>query len=311
MIRSKISGLSDKIAYVRMAIAIAPLAEEQMGEMVADIRRVYPEAIRVELAGSYARGEPRLPGYRPEKSDRSIKRWPSDLDILIVFPEGTNYHEMDHRDQPLRIKWNRESVGVEVDFIIQVEGEGYASGQHEERMKEGLSTPTKVLWRKAANAKHDVLDGKTYQRKRKKEQGLPTIYGPFADVFYERIPRDASEDPDLREELADLAHEQWSGWMKYMFENWDDEHVARWERQMETPYSELSEEEQDSDRKEADRVLAVLRKHGVEASQRQEMVELPREVSDALARLPETGMGYQTILNGRWLVAGKRWGRTR
>lgn len=142
-------------------------------------------------------------------------------------------------------------------------------------------------------------------RKKVKKNDLPTLYRPFVDVFYQF--KGAEDDPgsELREELADLAHEQWSGWMRYLFENWNDDSVARWKRQMETPYAELSREEQDSDRKEADRVLAVLRRHGVEASRRQEMVELPREVSEALARLPETGMGYQTILNGKWLVAGK------
>lgn len=72
----------------------------------------------------------------------------------------------------------------------------------------------------------------------------------------------------LREELAELAHKQWSGWMHYLFSKgtfnedgtwtmpaWA---VERWKRQAETPYVELSEEEQDSDRKEADKFLAIL-----------------------------------------------------
>ncbi len=36
------------------------------------------------------------------------------------------------------------------------------------------------------------------------------------------------------------------------------EKVARWERQMRTGYGELSEAERDSDREQADRVLALL-----------------------------------------------------
>jgi len=75
----------------------------------------------------------------------------------------------------------------------------------------------------------------------------------------------------LREQLASLAHEQWSGWMRYLFskcdEAYDDgsvyiprEFVERWERQMNTPYSELPEAEKESDRKEADRVLVLLEK---------------------------------------------------
>ncbi len=72
----------------------------------------------------------------------------------------------------------------------------------------------------------------------------------------------------LREKLAELAHDQWSGWMRYLFEKGNHNHdgtwtmpswaVNRWSQQMMTPYSELSEEEQDSDRKEADKFLNVL-----------------------------------------------------
>jgi len=72
-----------------------------------------------------------------------------------------------------------------------------------------------------------------------------------------------------REELAALAHHQWSGWMEYLFSvcernPYNGEYVipkrpaARWQRQMKTPYSELSEAEKDSDRKEADKMLAVF-----------------------------------------------------
>lgn len=72
----------------------------------------------------------------------------------------------------------------------------------------------------------------------------------------------------LREKLAKLAHDQWSGWMKYLFSKgvfnsdgtwtmplWA---VERWQRQMKTPYSELSETEKESDRAEADKFLRVI-----------------------------------------------------
>ena len=71
-----------------------------------------------------------------------------------------------------------------------------------------------------------------------------------------------------REILAELAHAQWSGWMEYLFSkgvvnadgtwtmpSWA---VERWQRQMKTPYNELSFDEKESDRKEADKFLAVL-----------------------------------------------------
>ena len=73
---------------------------------------------------------------------------------------------------------------------------------------------------------------------------------------------------ELREALAALCHEQWSGWMEYLFNNcediqgmttlpaWADE---RWRRQMMTPYAKLSEAEKESDRHEADRILGIMR----------------------------------------------------
>jgi hypothetical protein len=73
---------------------------------------------------------------------------------------------------------------------------------------------------------------------------------------------------DLREQLAAYAHEAWSGWMRYLFrfgEEHDDgsftitaDKVCRWHRQAITPYAELPKSEKDSDRKEADRMLAIV-----------------------------------------------------
>lgn len=83
--------------------------------------------------------------------------------------------------------------------------------------------------------------------------------------------------PTLREALAAHAHVMWAGWMQYQFEKgaftqaysqvggalervwvmppWA---VTRWTRQMETAYAALPEEEKESDRQEADRILALL-----------------------------------------------------
>lgn len=73
----------------------------------------------------------------------------------------------------------------------------------------------------------------------------------------------------LREALADLEHEQWAHWMRYMLSlgservdgTWaiDMEHIRRWQRQMDTPYADLSEKEKDSDREWADKALDYVR----------------------------------------------------
>ncbi len=71
-----------------------------------------------------------------------------------------------------------------------------------------------------------------------------------------------------REKLASLAHEQWSGWMEYLFSKTisssdgsaiiPQEYYERWKRQMITPYSSLPDNEKESDRLEADRVIELL-----------------------------------------------------
>ncbi len=73
---------------------------------------------------------------------------------------------------------------------------------------------------------------------------------------------------DLREQLAALEHAQWAGWMKYLFEKSTESGdgnveipailVDRWKRQMNTSYVDLSENEKESDRAEADKVLRVI-----------------------------------------------------
>ena len=73
-----------------------------------------------------------------------------------------------------------------------------------------------------------------------------------------------------RELLSDYAHEAWCGWMKYMFSKAEINEdgtwtmpkwaVERWQRQMNTKYSELPEEEKKSDREEADKMLSIF--HG-------------------------------------------------
>ena len=72
----------------------------------------------------------------------------------------------------------------------------------------------------------------------------------------------------LREILAAQCHRQWSGWMRYLFQfgiqNGDGtftigaNQVIRWRRQMATAYRNLSPEEQESDRKEADEFIELL-----------------------------------------------------
>ena len=71
------------------------------------------------------------------------------------------------------------------------------------------------------------------------------------------------------EELADLEHDSWARWMKYLFsvskKNEDGsvtipkDKVERWERQMNTDYNDLSNKEKESDRKEVRKFIKVVK----------------------------------------------------
>jgi hypothetical protein len=71
----------------------------------------------------------------------------------------------------------------------------------------------------------------------------------------------------IREQLAEYAHNAWSGWMMYLFEQTKSRAdgseviplglVKRWRRQLSTPYRLLPGDEQESDRAEADKILAI------------------------------------------------------
>jgi len=86
-----------------------------------------------------------------------------------------------------------------------------------------------------------------------------------------------TEEQDLIEKLAALEHEQWSHWMKYFFNRMNimyrkfgydtngeyvfelnSTDVDRWKNQMNTPYSELTEKEKESDREWARKTLECL-----------------------------------------------------
>ena len=78
------------------------------------------------------------------------------------------------------------------------------------------------------------------------------------EKIYEKAVKTKSDD-ELLEKLADLEHQQWIHWTKYMLDNMSDENINRWKQQIETPYSELSEKEKESDREWAEKVLKIIK----------------------------------------------------
>lgn len=77
-----------------------------------------------------------------------------------------------------------------------------------------------------------------------------------------------SDRNSLIEILAAIEHERWSHWQRFLHEQ--GEHradgsitlpahlVSRWTRQIETPYSELTEKEKESDREQVRKTLSAL-----------------------------------------------------
>jgi hypothetical protein len=73
------------------------------------------------------------------------------------------------------------------------------------------------------------------------------------------------------EEFADLEHQRWSKWQKYMhsklqrsiedkgFMRLPDLYFTQWERQINTPYSELTEKEKESDREQVRPYIEALK----------------------------------------------------
>jgi len=75
---------------------------------------------------------------------------------------------------------------------------------------------------------------------------------------------------ELREKLAEIEHQRWADWQRYCHSRGERTNngegdliipkhfVDGWEKQIETPYSELSEKEKDSDREQVDRYWYLI-----------------------------------------------------
>jgi hypothetical protein len=69
---------------------------------------------------------------------------------------------------------------------------------------------------------------------------------------------------DLREELANLEHEQWMKWAKDILKSEDisEDRAKRWKDECFKPYEKLSEKMKGFDREWADKVIKIVKKYG-------------------------------------------------
>lgn len=73
----------------------------------------------------------------------------------------------------------------------------------------------------------------------------------------------------LLDELAAIEHERWAHWQRYVHSKAERQPdgsllipadlVARWEKQIGTPFDQLSNKEKDSDREQVQRYLPLLK----------------------------------------------------
>jgi len=91
------------------------------------------------------------------------------------------------------------------------------------------------------------------------------------DKLYKMLEGEKEEKKKLIEILADIEHKRWSSWQKYLHSNltklngsliMSPKYVKHLERQINTPYSKLTENEKDSDIEEVKKTLNALRKNG-------------------------------------------------
>ena len=98
-------------------------------------------------------------------------------------------------------------------------------------------------------------------------------------------------EKEFVEKGADLEHKRWAGWQSYLFSKseWTKngylipkELCFRWQRQIDTPYSKLSEEEKESDRIEVRKYLPLIRRFfkSEKEKNRQKFIEILEELNE-------------------------------
>ena len=67
---------------------------------------------------------------------------------------------------------------------------------------------------------------------------------------------------ELLEKLAELEHDQWAHWTRYMLDNLTPKNIERWLQQVATPYNMLTEAEKEADRIWARKMIMEILAHG-------------------------------------------------
>lgn len=81
-------------------------------------------------------------------------------------------------------------------------------------------------------------------------------------------PSEILNRPEVLDRLAEIEHERWAHWQRFVHDSCHGQEdgsliipaelAQRWERQIATPYSQLTEAERDSDIEQVKRYLPVV-----------------------------------------------------
>jgi arsenate reductase-like glutaredoxin family protein len=107
------------------------------------------------------------------------------------------------------------------------------------------------------------------------------------------------------EDGAELEHNRWARWHAYSRNHWTEENLKRWDRQAETPYSKLSEEEKESDRKETRNYLPLLESaltSHAQATKEEVLEKLAGGVEKIINDLPTEYEEDETEFAKKWLL---------
>ena len=122
----------------------------------------------------------------------------------------------------------------------------------------------------------------------------------------ELSPKQTDKWEDLIEKLADIEHQRWSDWQKYVHDKCGysgkikmycipTDLFDRWERQIRTDYKDLSEAEKDSDREQVKRYLPLIKQ--TLKSQEEDFKKVLREIVEYCYKTEMSKNEYNQIIS--------------
>jgi len=108
-----------------------------------------------------------------------------------------------------------------------------------------------------------------------------------------------NDKEELRQKLASIEHERWADWQKWVHTVYEnptrpfEEAIANWKKQINTPYSDLTEREKASDMEQVDRYW-----HLIDQYTQSKLKAFAGEVEKAIGEDEYPEQHFPTVLQG-------------